>query len=135
VPSNHGLGSPRANVDVYGKPPSGWKGLFKRSSPDFVLGSNDAAASVEYPNELEFSMSANVGLQWREDVPDRCRFIRLAYFQENANARLFSRPDLHEYVRQNRELLLSAIYSLVLEWKRRGCPPGDVFTSFPSWGK
>jgi hypothetical protein len=78
------------------------------------LGSNDAAASVEYPNELELSMSANVGLQWREDVPDRCRFIRLAYFLEHANARTFSRPHLHEYVRQNRELLLSAIYSLSL---------------------
>jgi hypothetical protein len=46
------------------------------------LGSNDAAASVEYQNELEFSMSANAGLQWREDVTRRARFIRLAFLKK-----------------------------------------------------
>jgi hypothetical protein len=93
------------------------------------LGSNDAAASVEYQNELEFSMSANAGLQWREDVTRRARFIRLAYYEDDANARVFTSPDLHGYVRQNRELLLSAVYSLITDWKRQGCTPGPVFTS------
>ena len=96
---------------------------------------NDASGHVEYANELEFSMSANVGLTWRPDVPDRSRFIRLAYSTEDANSRTFSRPDLHGYVSQNRELLLSAIYSLLMYWKRKGCPPGEVFTSFPTWGE
>jgi hypothetical protein len=99
------------------------------------LGSNDAAASVEYQNELEFSMSANAGLQWREDVTRRVRFTRLAFFEEDANSRIFTYPDLHGYVRQNRELILSAIYSLIMEWKRQGCPPGPEYTSFPRWGE
>ena len=84
------------------------------------LGSNDATASVEYQNELEFSMSANIGLQWREDFTRRARFIRLAYFDEDANSRKFKYPDLHGFVRQNRELLLSAIYSLLVDGKEMG---------------
>src|SRR6516162_8179344 len=100
------------------------------------LGSNDSSSSLEYKNELEFSLSANIGLQFREDLIPRCRFIHLAYFDEDPNSRTFSRLDLHGYVRDNRELLLSAVYSLVVEWKRQGCPNGlTPFTTFPRWGQ
>jgi DNA polymerase-1 len=100
------------------------------------LGSNDSSSSLEYRNELEFSLSANMGLQFREDFIPRCRFIHLAYFEEDPNSRTFSRPDLHGYVRDNRELVLSAVYSLVVEWRRQGCPNGPTpFTTFPRWGQ
>jgi len=38
---------------------------------DRRLGSNDAAAFLSFPNELEFTMSGNVGLKWREDFTPR----------------------------------------------------------------
>jgi len=38
-------------------------------------------------------------------------------------------------VRNHRELILSAIYTLVLNWKRKGCKDGGTFTSFERWGK
>ena len=80
-------------------------------------------------------MSANAGLQWREDVTRRAGCIRLAYFEEDGNSRVFTYPDLHGFVRQNRELLLSSVYSLVTDWKRQGCAPGPVYTSFPQVGE
>jgi hypothetical protein len=55
------------------------------------LGSNDASASVEYDNELEFSVSFNVGLNWKTDLDRRCRHIRLAFFEEDVNQRQFKR--------------------------------------------
>jgi hypothetical protein len=67
------------------------------------LGSNDSSSSLEYRNELEFSLSANTGLQFREDFIPRCRFIHLAYFEEDPNSRTFSRTDLHGYVEIERE--------------------------------
>jgi len=85
---------------------------------DRRLGSNDAAAQLQFKNELEFFMSGNVGLQWRDDLTPRMRVISLSYFEEDPNSRTFRYPDLHGYVRENRELLLSAVYSLVLYWKK-----------------
>ena len=99
---------------------------------DRRLGSN---TYLSFPNELEFTMSGNVGLQWREDITPRIRIISLAYFEQDPNKRTFSIPDLHRYVRENRELILSAIYTLILNWKRQGCPLGNTFSSFQRWGE
>jgi hypothetical protein len=37
------------------------------------LGSNDASSDLSIPNEMEFSISANVGLTFREDLGPRMR--------------------------------------------------------------
>ena len=100
---------------------------------DRRLGKNDAEAQLEFRNELEFTMSGNVGLQWREDLTPRMRIINLSYFEEDANSRTFHYPNLHGYVRDNRTRILSALYTLVLHWKKLNCPTGGVFTSFPRW--
>ena len=38
---------------------------------DRRLGSNDASAQLQFRNELEFTMSGNIGLTWREDLTPR----------------------------------------------------------------
>ncbi len=100
---------------------------------DRVLGGN---TEVKLPNELEFSLSANLGLSYPEDIEPRLRIIELGYPQEDANSRTFPIPHLHEHVRQNRAKILSAIAALVENWIQKGCPAGPTpFTSFPEWGR
>jgi DNA polymerase-1 len=99
------------------------------------LGSTDARADLKLPNEIEFSMSANVGLTFREDIEPRTRKISLCFFDENPNGRTFSKPDLHDWVLQHRPELLGAVGALVRRWIERGCPDGlTPFNSFPEWG-
>ena len=99
------------------------------------LGSTDARADLKLPNEIEFSMSANVGLTFREDIEPRTRKISLCFYQENPNGRTFSKPDLHGWVLQHRPELLGAVGALVRRWIERGCPDGPTrFNSFPEWG-
>ncbi|MCB1131638.1 MAG: bifunctional DNA primase/polymerase, partial [Verrucomicrobiae bacterium] len=59
------------------------------------LGGTSADDDLRMPNEMEFSLSANVGLTYREDIEPRTRQIRLAYFDEDPNQRSFRCPDLH----------------------------------------
>ena len=100
------------------------------------LGSTEAKADLTMPNEIEFSISANVGLTFREDVEPRTRRIGLVFFDENPNGRSFSKPDLHGWVLQHRSDLLSAIGALVKRWIDSGCPAGPTpFNSFPEWGR
>ena len=100
------------------------------------LGSTAAEADLELPNEMEFSMSANVGVSYREDIEPRTRRINLEFFDEDPNKRRFRRPDLHAYVKANRGRILGAIDALVSEWIRQGMPPGSTpFTSFPEWAR
>lgn len=100
------------------------------------LGSTEAKADLTLPNEIEFSLSANVGLTFREDVEPRTRRISLVFFEENPNGRKFSTPDLHGWVLEKRGELLSAIGALVKRWVESGCPNGPTpFNSFPEWGR
>ena len=100
------------------------------------LGSTDAKADLTLPNEIEFSISANVGLTFREDVEPRTRRISLEFFEENANGRVFIKPDLHGWVLGHRSELLSAIGALIKRWIDCGCPAGPTpFNSFPEWGR
>lgn len=98
------------------------------------LGSTDSRADLRLPNEIEFSLSANVGLTYREDVEPRSRKISLLLQQENANHRKFAIRDLHPYITSHRSEMLSAIASLVGAWIDAGCPEGTTpFSSFPQW--
>ncbi len=100
------------------------------------LGSTDAKADLVLPNEIEFSVSANVGLTFREDIEPRTRRIELEFLEENANGRDFRRPDLHGWIAANRPLVLGAVASLVRHWIHCGCPPGKTpFNSFPEWAR
>ena len=99
------------------------------------LGATEATSDLTLPNEMEFSLSANVGLTYREDFEGRIRKIELAYFQEDANSREFKDPFLHQTVKDNRPLILSAIASIYRHWAEQGFPGRGPtpFTSFPEW--
>lgn len=100
------------------------------------LGSTEAKADLVLPNEIEFSLSANVGVTYREDVEPRTRRIALEFFVENPNSRHFRRPDLHQWVIDERTRLLGAVAALVRHWIQVGCPPGpSTFNSFPEWAR
>jgi hypothetical protein len=100
------------------------------------LGSNDGSADLKLPNEVEFSISANTGFSFSEDFDLRCRKISLRYFEEDANSRTFSHPDLHGWILEHRQELLNALAGLVQYWYHQGCPQGPTaFTSFPEWAK
>jgi ribonuclease D len=102
-----------------------------------MLGSSDASADLELRNEGDISISANEGRsQWQEDVAARARFIRLAFFEEDANSRVFEIPHLHDWVLAHRAELLSAIHAHVREWWAAGAPMGTTpFNSFPHWAE
>ena len=100
---------------------------------DRILGKNEAPI---FENELEFSLSGNVGIGFTPDLANRSRVIRLFYDQEDTNKRQFVNPDLHKFVLENRGLILSAIYGLVKNWVNAGSPDGSVpFASFPEWAR
>ncbi len=100
---------------------------------DRVLGSN---AEVQLANEMEFSLSANVGVSYTADFDARTRKIHLAYPDEDPNSRIFRQPDLHGWVLKHRGELLSAMGALVRNWYDKGQPEGSTpFTSFPEWGR
>jgi hypothetical protein len=93
------------------------------------LGSNDASSDLSIPNEMEFSISANVGLSFREDLGPRMRKIELAFFEEDPNSRTFTDKFLHETIKKNRGLVLSAVAALYNNWAAQGFPKGQtVFT-------
>lgn len=98
---------------------------------DRILGRSENA---DFENEIEFSLSGNVGVTFTPDFANRCRFIRLFLDIENANERQFDIPDLHGYILENRGLILSALYALVRNWIEKGKPGGTKpFASFYNW--
>jgi hypothetical protein len=101
-----------------------------------MLGRTDASSDLELPNEIEFALSANIGLTCREDYERRSRKITLAYYDEDENSRTFSQPDLHRFVKENRSRTLSAIHTLFEDWADAGSPKGETpFTSYPQWAE
>ena len=100
---------------------------------DRLLGTNE---TIEAPNELDFSLSGNVGITYTPDFANRCKFINLFLDIEDANSRVFENPTLHLWVKENRSLIFSAIYSLVKNWIDKGMKPGKIsFASFPEWAR
>src|SRR6202047_2604680 len=100
------------------------------------LGSNDAKSDLELANEIDYSISANVGLTYREDVEPRLRKIELEFFEQDANKRTFPNPHLHDWIKENRSRILSAIHSLFQHWISEGAPTGKtLFNSYPRWAE
>ena len=93
-------------------------------------------ANVEYtfPNILTISMSANTGLSYTPDIQYRSVFINLFLDIEDPNARTFKNPTLHQWIKENRSEILSALYALVKNWYEKGMPAcSKPFASFPEW--
>ncbi len=100
---------------------------------DRLLGKNEI---VTLDNELSFSFSGNLGITLTPDLSNRTVFINLFLDIEDANKRKFKNPNLHGWVLENRNSILSALYSLVKNWFDKKCPDGSVlFTSFPEWAR
>ncbi len=100
---------------------------------DRLLGKNK---EIQLNNEVDVSLSANIGTSWSADIDKRSRFIELFFGGENINARKFNKPDLHGWVMDNRSKILSAIYTLIYTWDKAGRPEGKtLFASFPDWAK
>ena len=100
---------------------------------DRMLGRNE---NLIFDNELDFSASGNVGVGFTPDLANRMRIIRLFLDMEDANQRKFDNPNLHNYVKENRAIILSALWCLVRNWHEQGMPKGKLpFTSFPEWAE
>jgi len=100
---------------------------------DRILGRNDI---LSFPNELDFSLSGNVGITYTPDFANRCKFVNLFLEIEDANSRMFENPTLHNWIKENRPLILSAVYSLIRNWVDKGQKPGTLpFASFPEWAR
>ena len=98
---------------------------------DRQLGSN---VSLEFPNVLELSLSANIGLSYTPDLAQRSIFVNLFLDIEDPNARTFHNPDLHGWAKAHRSDILSALYTLIRHWVEAGCPRcSKPFASFPEW--
>jgi len=66
---------------------------------DRLLGKNE---NLTFDNELEFTLSGNVGVTYTADFANRCRLINLILDIEDANKRKFDNPNLHQWVLNNR---------------------------------
>lgn len=98
---------------------------------DRLLGKNQ---NVVLQNELDFSISANMNTTMTPDLMKRSVTINLFFDEEDINQREFKISDLHGYVKKNREVVLSAIYSLIKNWVDKGKPNGTaLFSSFHEW--
>ncbi len=100
---------------------------------DRLLGENKLA---ELPNELTFSLSGNQGITYTPDFANRCVFVNLFLDIENANERKFKNPNLHEFVKNNRGEILSALFCFIKNWFDKGMPEGSIpFASYPEWSR
>jgi hypothetical protein len=87
-------------------------------------------------NEIDFSLSGNIGITYNGDFANRCRIINFFLEIENANSRIFKTPDLRGYVKTNRGKILSAIYCLINDWVSKGSKKGTLpFASFFEWAE
>ena len=107
--------------------------LTSEKHSDRALGRNE---TLIFDNEIDFSLSGNVGIGFTADLANRARFIRLFLDLEDANTRQFKNPNLHLWVKENRSKILSALFTLIRNWFDSGKKDGSVpFSSFPEWAK
>jgi hypothetical protein len=100
---------------------------------DRILGKSE---NVTFNNEMDYSLSGNLGIRLTPDLANRARIINLHLIDEDANAREFKNPKLHEWILENRGAIISALYVFVKKWVDDGKPKGSVpFTSFPHWSE
>lgn len=100
---------------------------------DRLLGKNE---DVTFDNEIDFSFSGNIGITLTPDLANRTLFVNLFLDMEDANQRKFNNPNLHMWVLENRNTILSALYTLIRNWFDNDCPDGShPFASFPEWSR
>ena len=100
---------------------------------DRTLGKSEV---LIFDNELDFSLSGNIGMTLTPDLANRSRFVRLFLDIEDANSRVFKNPNLHQWLNENRSLVLSALYCFVNHWINTGMKSGSIpFASFSQWAK
>lgn len=100
---------------------------------DRLLGKNE---EIFVDNEMDFSLSGNLGISYTPDVEQRSRVIHFMLNIEDPNSRRFINPDLHGWVLTNRNKILGAMYALVKRWYGAGMPQGQTpFASFPEWAR
>ena len=100
------------------------------------LGTNDAKSDITVPNEIEFSVSFNLGVSIADDLGPRARPISLAFYEEDPNSRTFPDPHLHETLKKDRSKILSALAAVFKVWAKAGFPKGSTpFTSFVDWAE
>lgn len=100
---------------------------------DRQLGSN---SNLRFPNTLDISVSANVGITYTPDLSARCIFVNLFFAEEDPNQREFENPNLHVWVEQHKEEVVNAMYALVRDWVAKGQKPGSrSFSSYPEWAR
>jgi DNA polymerase I-like protein with 3'-5' exonuclease and polymerase domains len=100
------------------------------------LGTNDSKADITVPNEMEYSVSFNLGLNIGDDLGPRSRPICFAFYEEDPNSRTFPDPHLHETLKKNRTKILSAFAAIFKVWAKEGFPKGKTpFTSFVDWAE
>jgi hypothetical protein len=101
-----------------------------------MLGGTSSKSDLHLPNEIDYSISANIGLTFREDMERRIRRISMAYYDEDENSRTYETPYLHEWIQENRSLVLSGVHTLFKTWWDAGHPKCDTpFTSFKKWAE
>lgn len=99
---------------------------------DRLLGSN---TNLTLDNELVYSFTGNVNLTLSSDLQRRIKIIYLETAVEDINSRKFKKTNLHQWILQNRGLILSALYALIRNWFEKGCPKSKIeYNSFPEWG-
>lgn len=107
--------------------------LTSRNHRDRLLGKNE---SPNFSNEIDVSLSGNMGMTFTPDLANRARFINLFFADEDANDRKFENPDLHGWVLKQRESIISAIYTLIRNWFEKGQSKGKLsFASYPEWAE
>jgi len=100
---------------------------------DRVLGRNEI---LTFDNEIDFSLSGNIGVTYTPDFANRCRFVNLFLDIEDANSRKFNSPNLHGELKERRSEVLSAMFCLIKKWIEDGKEKGKTpFTSFPIWAE
>jgi hypothetical protein len=97
-----------------------------------LLGTN---TNIDIENVFEFSYSGNYGLTFNRDLARRSVVINLFTDVEDTTKRQFTK-DLHSWILENRGLILSSVYSLIVEWFENGAKFGDgINASYPLWAK
>jgi Bifunctional DNA primase/polymerase, N-terminal len=100
------------------------------------LGANTGKSDLVLSNEMEYSISSQVGLTFSEDIEPRIRQIELAFSEEDPNKRVFQSTRLHEEIKKRRSEVLSAVAALYRNWGEKGFRKGPTpFTSYPEWAE
>ena len=98
-----------------------------------ILGKSEV---ITMKNNLMISLSANRGFKYTADMDNRMIRIKLFYPEENANERTFKNPNLSDWLFNNGDQILSALFTLVKNWFNKGKPKSSKnFASYHEWAE